>query len=113
VIHVDTALGEDVLQITVRQSVPQVPADRQQDHIRRNRNPANAEGAGTGGLARRLHLIASALPQDGDPSKQQSPPHSSASPAARPTSSTPWSETTATSPPPNPKPLDNEIGTPP
>ena len=27
----------------------------------------------TGGLARRLRLIASALPQDGDPPKQQSP----------------------------------------
>ena len=48
-----------------------------------------------------------------EPRASATTPHSSASPAARPTSSTPWSETTATSPPPNPKPLDNEIGTPP
>ena len=39
VIHVDAALGEDLLKVPVGQAVPQVPADRQQDHIRREAEP--------------------------------------------------------------------------
>jgi hypothetical protein len=45
VIDVDAALGEELLQVPVRQALAQVPADRQEDHIRGNRNPAKAEGA--------------------------------------------------------------------
>ena len=35
VINGDTALGQQFLDVTVRQAVPQVPADRDRDHLRR------------------------------------------------------------------------------
>ncbi len=38
-VHLDAALGEDLLQVPVGQSVPQVPADRQQDDVRRETEP--------------------------------------------------------------------------
>lgn len=40
-IGIHTALDQQLLQI------PQVPADRQNDHLGRNRNPTNAEDGGT------------------------------------------------------------------
>ena len=39
VIHVDTELGEDLLQVPEGQAVAQAPADRQQDHLRRETEP--------------------------------------------------------------------------
>ena len=39
VVHVDTALGEELFQVPVGQAVAQVPADRQQDHLRRETEP--------------------------------------------------------------------------
>jgi len=55
------------------------------------RNPANAEGACTGGLERRLRFIATPSPDPGDPSTQQNPlplaSFRSASPSGRTTCS--------------------------
>ena len=39
VIHVDAALGEDLLRVTVRKGVPQVPGDRQEDDVWREPEP--------------------------------------------------------------------------
>ena len=38
-VHLDAALGEELLKIPVGQAVPQVPADRQQDDVRRETEP--------------------------------------------------------------------------
>ncbi len=70
VIDVDAALIDEAPD-PVGQAVLEVPADRQQDHHRRKRNPANAEGAGTGRLERRLRFTPPPPPIAGDPSKQQ------------------------------------------
>jgi hypothetical protein len=35
VIHLDAALGEELVQVPVGKAIPQVSADRPQDHIRR------------------------------------------------------------------------------
>ena len=43
VVNGDTAFGQQFLDIPVGQPVPQVPADRERDHLRRNRKPANTE----------------------------------------------------------------------
>ena len=45
-----------------RKGWAQVPADGQQDHAGRNRNPANAEGAFRRGVQRRLRFIPSPSP---------------------------------------------------
>jgi hypothetical protein len=42
VINRDTALGEQLLDIVVRQAVAQIPAHRHCDHLRREPEPANA-----------------------------------------------------------------------
>jgi len=55
VINVDTAFGQQLLDISVRQPVPQISAHSNHDHTRRNRNPANPDlGAGTREGRRRI-----------------------------------------------------------
>jgi hypothetical protein len=44
-IHVDAALGEELLKVTVRTGVPQVPDTSSRMTSGGNRNPANAERA--------------------------------------------------------------------
>lgn len=36
-------LGQRLLDVPIGQAVAEVPADRDRDHLRRNRNPANAD----------------------------------------------------------------------
>src|SRR6266496_6469249 len=43
VIDGDTALGQQLPDISVGQSIPQVPADRDRDHLPWNRKPAKTE----------------------------------------------------------------------
>ena len=40
VVDLDATLGQQLLEVAVRQPVPQVPADRQQDHLRREPEPS-------------------------------------------------------------------------
>jgi len=42
VVHLDTAFGEQLLHVPVGQPEPQIPADRQRDHLRRKPEPPNA-----------------------------------------------------------------------
>jgi len=42
-VRLDTALGEELFQVPVGQSVAQVPADRQQDHVRRKPEPGERQ----------------------------------------------------------------------
>jgi hypothetical protein len=42
-VYLDTTLGEQLLQIAVGQPTAQVPADRDRDHLNRNRNPELGE----------------------------------------------------------------------
>ena len=45
VVDIDATLGEKLFQVPVGPPVPQVLADRQQDHLRGGkRNPVNADG---------------------------------------------------------------------
>jgi hypothetical protein len=49
VIHLHTTLGQQFLDVAIRQPVPQMPAHRHRDHLGGKRNPANADrvtGAG-------------------------------------------------------------------
>src|SRR6185369_9055660 len=48
VINLDAALGDQLLDVPVRQREPQVSAKSQNDHLLGNRKPANSE-TGTGG----------------------------------------------------------------
>jgi hypothetical protein len=45
VIHRDAALGGQLLDVAVGQAIPQVPADRNGDHLPRKPDPANTEEA--------------------------------------------------------------------
>jgi hypothetical protein len=53
VIDFDAALGEQLLHISVGERVPQVPADRDGDHRRREPEPANADRSRIGRAVRR------------------------------------------------------------
>jgi hypothetical protein len=39
VVHLDTALGQQLLDVSIRQAIAQVPADRDRDHLRREPEP--------------------------------------------------------------------------
>jgi hypothetical protein len=43
VVDSDTALSQQLLDVAVGQAIPQVPANRGRDHLRRDRKPANTE----------------------------------------------------------------------
>ena len=45
VIDLDAAFGEEFLEVSRRQAKAQVPANRMQDDLGRNRNPAKEVGA--------------------------------------------------------------------
>ena len=64
VINVDAALGQQLLEIPIRQAVAQVPADRQRDHLRRETEPGKRRPVDV--RTGRLELDAPAqLPQPG------------------------------------------------
>jgi hypothetical protein len=62
VVHINTPLGEEFLHIAVRQTEAQVPADRQHDHIGRERKPAKVERGGIDRRKRRAVLMAGVSP---------------------------------------------------
>jgi hypothetical protein len=43
VVHLDTPLGEELIEVAVGEVEAQVPADRQHDHPWRKQNPAKAD----------------------------------------------------------------------
>jgi hypothetical protein len=53
VVDLYAALGQQLLHVPVGQAEAQVPTDRKDDHVRRNRNPANADRGGRGTQTRR------------------------------------------------------------
>jgi len=59
VINFDPSLGEEFFNITVGESVAQIPADREDDDLGRERNPAKADRSGMTGTERpRQHIRA-------------------------------------------------------
>ena len=56
VVGLDTALGQQLLDIAVGEAVPQVPADRDRDHFRREPEPSEADRS-TSRLAHRRRRI--------------------------------------------------------
>jgi hypothetical protein len=48
VVHVDTTLGQQFLNVAVGQSIPQVSADRDGDHPRREPEPGERRPMGAG-----------------------------------------------------------------
>ncbi len=56
VVDLEAPFGAEFLDVPVRQRKPQVPADRQDDHLGWNRNPANSDvRTGTWTRRRRIH----------------------------------------------------------
>jgi hypothetical protein len=53
-VHLDTPLAEEFLDVAVGQAEAQVPADRQHDHIRREADPAKADRGMGSGRTRRV-----------------------------------------------------------
>ena len=60
VIDGDAALSQQLLDVTVRQAVPQIPPDRHQDHVWRNRKPVKLD-FGTDTWAERRRISAACL----------------------------------------------------
>jgi len=42
-VDLDPTLGQQLLDVPIRQAVPEIPADRDRDHLWWERNPANAD----------------------------------------------------------------------
>lgn len=76
VIDFDASLGEEFLEVAIRQAEAQVPADRQQDYLRLDRYPAKAtEPRRVCGQVRR-RVIPSASPRRDDTLNATVPPPS-------------------------------------
>jgi hypothetical protein len=54
VVNLDTALGEEFLDVAVRQPEAQVPADREDDDVGWERKPAKADRVARAGRGRRV-----------------------------------------------------------
>ena len=78
-IDLDTALGQQLLQVAVGEPVPEVPADRDRDHLRREPEPGKRGplDRGTGG-SRSMHppsfLSQAPLPPPGSKNATVPPP---------------------------------------
>jgi hypothetical protein len=72
VVDLDATLGQELLEVPVGKPEPQIPADRQDDHLGGNRYPTNADPPrATGGQQRRRVITQVSLPPRPDGSTQQ------------------------------------------
>lgn len=71
-INLDAAFLEQFFEVTKRQSEPELPAHRQQDHSGGNRNPVNAEDNVAGCATQRQRFIGTPSSPARAPSTQQS-----------------------------------------